>query len=326
MSDHLKESIQYIQGIDATKALSIQRQATRVAAQELIKKWLKIPIGTEEKAKALIAPVVPQINAKNSGYRRAGRALLLLELIYDYHGNGSVESFLAQRRAAILQYNDESRLRAAIQTKLNGLTPFVITGTTFRSYSDRGSNVAPVALNALSINGHQTGAPAMLTPTSGPWLHVFMSNTPGMVDFAQSPNVDGIFTTAASGGCIAVAFLFGGKKGQPLRACSLVHVPGGNPATAEWNKMALGTKLPSTIAVFLSTKNNLSSGDKDRFRQHLTNHLNYPESLIMFHECDNSVNHGVDRWGNFGSAFAPSGQIPSVLKTGSTASTNLVTL
>jgi hypothetical protein len=318
MSERLKDSIDYIKALPgkASWEEKLRRHATRIGTSRLVEKWLKFPIGTEEKLKTMIPSFLPSKiqpeNPKDKAYRKAARALLLVELLYDYHGMPDVNVFLIQRRAAISLMQDEQTIQAAIIAKLNSLQRFQFTSTTYRIYDDRNSTAAPVSCNALGVNGQQTGlAPAMLNPR-GKWWHHPMRNSPGIVRFAEKQNMQGIFTTSASGGCIAVVFLYGGKIGQALKAASLVHIPGGHFPSADWNKMAFGDKQPTSIVVFLSTQNNLGDIDDQSAKAltFLTEILSYSEQLVLFHICSSSVNHGVDKWGNFGSAFAPGGRMP----------------
>jgi hypothetical protein len=131
-----------------------------------------------------------------------------------------------------------------------------------------------------------------------------MSIEPEIIDFHKRPDLEGIFSTTASGGCVVVAFLYGGKKGQPLKAASLVHVPGGNPPAVNWTKMCFDDHTPSTIVIFLSNMNSLGGPEEERFASYLNKPLNYARGLILAHRTSYTVDHGVDKWGNFGGAFA----------------------
>jgi len=306
MSHRLADSITYIQNLaGAVPAAKVQTHATRVAAASMVEKLLKFPIGSEEKVKAMMPSFMNVADPKDGNYRKAARALLLLDLIYDFHGIGSVDAFMVQRRQAILMMPNEGAIQGAITNKLNALANVVLAPPFHREYDDRTSTAAPVQVSVFAALGQQAGmAPAMLAPR-GMWRHRPMNNHPGLVDFAAEPKIEGLFTRAASGGCIVTAFLYGGRKGEPLKALSLVHCHGGDPAVVQWAGMQFGNHNPTSIVVFLCRNNAIDiNSERTRYLNHLTNVMNFADQLILFHVSDRQCDHGVDKHGNFGMAFS----------------------
>jgi hypothetical protein len=303
----LTDSINYIKAIPVVrqKALAVERHAGRVGAARLVQEWLKFPIGVEEKIKSLV-PILG--NTKDENYRKAARTLLLLNLLYDYHGDGPVNDFLTRQRQRILAIENEQTIKTEITNKLCELASVPITTAHYRVYDERSSTGQVVLCSAYSVDGRQSGRLRSMLNARGTWLHHPMAYEPASINFAEKPYIEGLYTLSASGGCIVVAFLYGGKKGQPLKGASLVHIPGGDYDKIDWSDMKVGDKQPSSIVVFLST-HNLTNIDNETRRalELLTEKLNYSEQLILFHICE-YVNHGVDKWGHFGSAFAPDGK------------------
>jgi hypothetical protein len=264
-----------------------------------LNEWLRFEIGAKEKARAWKSSALSIIgqgdkDAKNHLWRTAARAFILVEILRSWRpAVVSYDTFLHNTRQAATYYPTEQALRNQILPKL-----LQLNAGKYRVYTDQGSG-QEILKKASDVKGREAGPAAMLTP-KGTWLHQPMSNQPGDIDFTSRQDVQGIYTCYASGGCIPVAFLYGGKDGKPLDGVSLVHIPGGDFRDVNWKGMALGGD-PSSIVVFLSSKNNASpEDDRKRYKKFLRDSLNYPEDLILFHLCSSGVNHGVDRWGHFG--------------------------
>jgi hypothetical protein len=300
------EAANYIDTISRGAGAKIKKRAEHLEAGTRdwgypvdLNEWLRFEIGAKEKVRALKSSALSIIgqgdeDAKNHLWRTAARAFVLVEILRSYRPlEHSRDSFLHAKRQLANACPTEQALRSLILPKL-----VEFDDRPSRVYDDQGSSGQAILKKAIEVKGRETGPAAMLTP-KGTWLHHPMSNTPGVIGFKKRSDLQGIYTCHASGGCIPVAFLYGGKDDKPLDGVSLIHVPGGDYRAADWAGMALGTD-PTRIVVFLSSKNNTSESDRKRYKKFLRDGLNYPEDLILFHLCSNGVNHGVDRGGHFG--------------------------
>jgi hypothetical protein len=314
----LDEAVNYIKSIDLEAGAKIRKRVEalkegfrdRGYAVDL-NEWLQFEIGAKEKARVWKSSALSLIgqgdkDAKNHDWRTAARAYVLVEILRSYRplGGQTKDSFLFLKRQEANACPTEQALKNLIRPKL-----FLFRARKYRVYTDQGSGGPGALIKAIgvgkrtNVEGKTNGGPAAMLTPMGKWLHQPMSPEPGNIDFKNRSDLQGIYTCSASGGCIPVAFLYGGKDGGPLDGVSLIHIPGGDfrDAAVNWRAMTRGRDDPSSIVVFLSSMNTIDQeADQKRYKKWLRDALNYPEDLILFHLCSSGVNHGVDRLGQFG--------------------------
>jgi hypothetical protein len=307
--ERVTHACNYINTISPGKGTQVKTRADKLEAGLAkwgwpidLNEWLTFEIGFAEKTKALKSSAMSLVGkqrdptAKSKGWRNAARAYVLLEILLSYRplaDRASTDNLLALARQTANANTSETTLQGMIQTQLGKLD-----SRKYRSYNDRASSgQATILKKAADVKGQDTGQAYMLTP-KGKWWNQPMGYEPKLINFKGSA-VQGIYTCDASGGCIPVAFLYSGKDDAELGAVGLVHIDGGNYEGVQWSNMA-GGRDPSSIVVFISTKNNSTDNDVERYREWLGDILNYPEDRILFQLCSSGVNHGVDRQGRFG--------------------------
>jgi hypothetical protein len=121
---------------------------------------------------------------------------------------------------------------------------------------------------------------------------------PTLVDFADSPATRGVYTIGATGGCVPVAFVYGGNNGGPIAAIHMHHLYGDQQDGAKYWTALKGSRAetPSAVVVYLY---DATGGDRDRMTKQVQL-LNFPTNIITFYH-DGLGKLAVDKWGRFGS-------------------------
>ena len=285
MPNHTVESMKYITtlpDIDRERANEVLTAASRLVGTEELDKLIKI--GASEGTKGGLA----------------AQSLLLVRLAYEYRGHCPIKEFAKAQKKELKQYHrDKSNFE--IRNLLKNRPP-QLSGSQERCYRAQNSEQPQHAYlrDALPADG---GPLVVRTKYAGEWVYSNPhSNAIWTADFSSDRKLIGIYTEGAAGGCVPVAFCYGGSLGEPYRVIKMVHIQGGDYEKVTWDQMKIGEEQPTSIVIYAYVRT-----DDLTFRGLLSflegkHYARRSMTVYSDHGGDNSGSGilAVDKWGHFG--------------------------
>ena len=275
-----------ISGVQAAVVDQIFQDSLRLDSKTNLDELLKVKVG-----------IFPSKN-ETEGWRKAVRALLVVQCVFDFRGEKNLGQFIAEQRKTDMAIATELEVQNQIKTRLQQGHAYQAS-LADRYYLTTQQNAASEAYLFQPLP-HGGGGPRLLVPNidpmavcSGLWVE-----KPTFVDFKDSPATRGVYTTGATGGCIPVAFVYGGSHGGPIEAVHMHHMYGVQHMDLKYWTALKGarTDVPSAVVIYIYKAD---GGDRERSIEKIKL-LKFPTNIATFYH-DDQGKLAIDKWGRFGS-------------------------
>ena len=287
--ERLTEACQYmknISGVQGAVVDQILQDSLRLDSKANLDELLKVKVG-----------LFPSKN-ETKGWRTAVRALLVVQCVFDFRGEKNLAQFIAEQRTTDMEIATELEVQNRIKMRLQQGHAYQAP-LAERYYLTNQQNGTSEAYLFQPLP-HGGNGPRLLVPNVEP-MEVcpgLCVEKPTLVDFKESPATRGVYTVGATGGCVPVAFVYGGRHGGPIEAIHMHHLYGIQYAKPEYWTALKGkrTDVPSAVVIYIYGN---SVGDCDWGKDQVQL-LKFPTNIITFYH-DDQGKLAIDKWGRFGS-------------------------
>jgi hypothetical protein len=287
--ERLVDACQYMKTINRVSANLVDQvfqDSLRLDSKANLNELLKVKVG-----------LFPSKN-ETTGWRSAVRALLVVQCVFDFRGEKNLAEFISQQRKTGMDIATELDVQNQIKTRLQQ-GPAFQAPLADRYYLTTQPNT-PSEAYLFQPLPHSGSGPRLLVPNVEPLAVCsgFRVEDPTLVDFSQSPTIRGVYTIGATGGCVPVAFVYGGSTGAPIEAIHMHHLYGDQQTVAKYWTALKGTRVgnPSAVVVYIY---DAGGGDRDRMMKQILL-LGFPANIVTFYH-DGLGRLAIDKWGRFGS-------------------------